>query len=148
GESVRDRLRREHRLPMEEALRITREAALALHYAHEQGVVHRDIKPENLLLTKDGSTLVADFGIARALGGDERWTQAGSSMGTPAYMSPEQANADQALDARSDVYSLACVLYEMLAGEPPFTGSTAAAIVTKWLTEPIPSVRAVRPDVP
>jgi len=148
GESLRDRLRREHRLPVEEALRITREAAQALQYAHEHGVVHRDIKPENLLLTKDGNTLVADFGIARALGGDEHLTQTGSSLGTPAYMSPEQANGEQALDARTDLYSLACVLYEMLAGEPPFTGSTAAAIVAKWFTEPIPSVRAIRPDVP
>ena len=148
GESLRDRLRREHRLPVEEALRITREATQALEYAHEHGVVHRDIKPENLLLTKDGNTLVADFGIARALGADEHLTQTGSSMGTPAYMSPEQANGEQALDARTDLYSLACVLYEMLAGEPPFTGSTAAAIVAKWFTEPIPSVRALRPDVP
>src|SRR5262249_11323990 len=148
GESLRDRLRRERQLSVDEALRITREAAQALQYAHEQGVVHRDIKPENLLLTKDGSTLVADFGIARALGGDEHLTQTGSGMGTPAYMSPEQASADKALDARTDIYSLGCVLYEMLAGEPPFTGSTAVAIVTKWLTEPIPSVRAVRPDVP
>ena len=102
GESLRDRLRREHRLPVEEALRITREAAQALQYAHEQGVVHRDIKPENLLLTRDGNTLVADFGIARAVGGDEHLTQTGSSMGTPAYMSPEQANADRALDARTE----------------------------------------------
>jgi predicted Ser/Thr protein kinase len=148
GESLRDRLRREHRLPLEEALRITQEATQALEYAHKHGVVHRDIKPENLLLTKDGNTLVADFGIARALGGDEHLTQTGSSMGTPAYMSPEQANGEQALDARTDLYSLACVLYEMLAGEPPFTGSTAAAIVAKWFTEPIPSVRAIRPDVP
>jgi len=147
GESLRDRLRRERQLPVDEALRITREAALALDYAHQEGVVHRDIKPENLLLTKDGSTLVADFGIARALGADEHLTQAGSSTGTPAYMSPEQANGDKAVDARTDVYSLGCVLYEMLAGEPPFTGSTAWAIVAKWLTEPIPSVRARRPDV-
>ena len=147
GESLRDRLRQERQLPVDEALRITREAALALDYAHQEGVVHRDIKPENLLLTKDGSTLVADFGIARALGTDEHLTQAGSSTGTPAYMSPEQANGDKAVDARTDVYSLGCVLYEMLAGEPPFTGSTAWAIIAKWLTEPIPSVRARRPDV-
>jgi len=147
GESLRDRLRRERQLPVDEALRITREAGLALDYAHQEGVVHRDIKPENLLLTKDGSTLVADFGIARALGADEHLTQAGSSMGTPAYMSPEQASGDKAVDARTDVYSLGCVLYDMLAGEPPFTGSTAWAIIAKWLTEPIPSVRARRPDV-
>ena len=148
GESLRDRLHREHQLALEEALRITREAAQALQYAHEHGVVHRDIKPENLLLTKDGNTLVADFGIARAVGGDEHLTQAGSSLGTPAYMSPEQADADQKLDPRTDVYSLACVLYEMLAGEPPFTGSSAMAIIAKWFTDPIPSVRSVRPDVP
>ena len=108
GESLRDRLRRERQLPVEEALRITREAAQALQYAHEQGVIHRDIKPENLLLTSDGSTLVADFGIARALdGGDEHLTETGSCMGTPAYMSPEQAAGTSRLDARTDVYSLA-----------------------------------------
>src|SRR6185503_13115396 len=109
---------------------------------------HRDVKPENLLLTRDGSTLVADFGIARALEGDEHLTQTGSSLGTPAYMSPEQASGDQSLDARTDIYSLGCVLYEMLAGEPPFTGPTAVAIITKWFAEPVPSVRAARPDVP
>jgi serine/threonine-protein kinase len=147
GESLRDRLRRERQLPVDEALRITHEAALALDFAHQEGVVHRDIKPENLLLTKDGSTLVADFGIARVLGADEHLTQTGSSTGTPAYMSPEQANGDKALDARTDVYSLGCVLYEMLAGEPPFTGSTAWAIIAKWFTEPVPSARATRPDV-
>ena len=147
GESLRDRLRRERQLPVDEALRITREAALALDYAHQEGVVHRDIKPENLLLTKDGSTLVADFGIARVLGADEHLTQTGSSTGTPAYMSPEQASGDKPVDARTDEYSLGCVLYEMLAGEPPFTGSTAWAIIAKWFTEPVPSVRARRPDV-
>jgi serine/threonine-protein kinase len=148
GESLRDRLRREHRLGVDDALRIAREAAQALQYAHEHGVVHRDIKPENLLLTRDGNTLVADFGIARALGGDEHLTQAGSSMGTPAYMSPEQASEDKPVDARTDVYSLGCVLYEMLAGEPPFTGSSAWTIIAKWLSEPVPSVRTTRPDVP
>ncbi len=148
GESLRDRLQREQQIGVEDALRITREAAQALQYAHDHGVVHRDIKPENLLLTKDGNTLVADFGIARALGGEEHLTQTGSSLGTPAYMSPEQASGDKTLDARTDVYSLGCVLYEMLAGEPPFTGSTAVAIIAKWFTEPVPSVRAARPDVP
>ncbi len=147
GESLRDRLRREKQLPVEEALRITREAAQALQYAHDQGVIHRDIKPENLLLTKDGSTLVADFGIARAVEGDEHLTKTGSSMGTPAYMSAEQADGQPA-DARTDVYSLACVLYEMLVGRPPYTGSTAVAIVAKWFTEPVPSARAARPEVP
>jgi len=148
GESLRDRLRRDRQLPLEEALRITREAAQALQYAHDHGVVHRDIKPENLLLTRDGSTLVADFGIARTVEGDEHVTKTGISLGTPAYMSPEQASAEQTVDARSDVYSLGAVLYEMLAGEPPYTGSSLVAIVTKWLTGPVPSVRAVRPEVP
>jgi TolB-like protein len=148
GESLRDRLRRERQLGVEDALRITREAAQALQYAHDHGVVHRDIKPENLLLTKDGNTLVADFGIARAVAGDEHLTQTGMSVGTPAYMSPEQASGDKALDARTDIYSLGAVLYEMLAGEPPFTGPSAQAIIVKRLTEPVPSVRKVRPSVP
>ncbi len=148
GESVRDRLRRERQLSVEDAVRITREAAQALQYAHEHGVVHRDIKPENLLLTRDGNTLVADFGIARALGGDERLTQTGMSVGTPAYMSPEQASGEKIIDARTDVYSLGAVLYEMLAGEPPYTGPTAQAIIMKRFTEPVPSVRRGRPSVP
>ena len=147
GESLRDRLRRERQLGVEDALRITREAAQALQYAHDHGIVHRDIKPENLLLTKDGNTLVADFGIARALAGDEHLTQTGMSVGTPAYMSPEQASGDRSLDARTDIYSLGAVLYEMLAGEPPFTGPSAQAIIVKRLTEPVPSVRKVRPNV-
>jgi len=121
GESLRDRLLRERQLSVDDALRIGTEAARALDYAHQHGVVHRDIKPENIMLTSDGSTLVADFGIARALGGDDGLTQTGFSVGTPAYMSPEQAAGDKALDARTDIYSLASVLYEMLAGEPPFT---------------------------
>ena len=148
GESLRDRLRRERQLPVDEALRIAREAALALDYAHQEGVVHRDIKPENLLLTKDGSTLVADFGIARALGGDEHLTQTGMSIGTPAYMSPEQASGEKTVDARTDVYSLGAVLFEMLAGEAPYTGPTAQAIILKRFTEPVPSVRRGRPSVP
>src|SRR5690349_6998757 len=152
GESLRDRLRRERQLPVEDALRIAREAAQALQYAHGHGVVHRDIKPENLLLTRDGNTLVADFGIARGLqaggGGDEKLTDTGLVVGTPAYMSPEQASGDRALDARSDVYSMGSVLYEMLAGEPPFTGPTMQAMIVKRLTEPPPSVRAARATVP
>jgi eukaryotic-like serine/threonine-protein kinase len=147
GESLRDRLRRERQLSVDDALRIATEAARALDYAHQHGVVHRDIKPENIMLTSDGSTLVADFGIARALGGDDGLTQTGFAVGTPAYMSPEQAAGDKALDARTDIYSLASVLYEMLAGEPPFTGPTAQAIVIKRLTEAPPSVRAARPVV-
>ena len=148
GESLRDRLRRERQLAVEDAVRITREAAAALDYAHRHGVVHRDIKPENILLTAEGHTLVADFGIARALGGDERLTQTGMSVGTPAYMSPEQASGDKTIDARTDVYSLGAVLYEMLAGEPPFTGPTAQAIIMKRFTEPVPSVRRGRSSVP
>jgi serine/threonine protein kinase/tetratricopeptide (TPR) repeat protein len=148
GESLRDRLRRERQLPVDDALQIAREAARALEYAHQHGVVHRDIKPENILLTQDGSTLVADFGIARALGGDDGLTQTGFAIGTPAYMSPEQAAGDKSIDARTDIYSLAAVLYEMLAGEPPWTGPTAQAIIAKRLSEPPPSLRATRPTVP
>ena len=148
GESLRDRIRRDPQLPVDEAVQITREAAQALDYAHQHGVVHRDIKPENILLTGDGNVLVADFGIARALGGDEQLTATGVSVGTPAYMSPEQAAGDRAVDAKSDIYSLACVLYEMLAGEPPFTGPTAQAIIAKRFNTPVTSIRVVRPDVP
>jgi eukaryotic-like serine/threonine-protein kinase len=152
GESLRDRLRRERQLPMDDALRIAREAAQALQYAHEHGVVHRDIKPENLLLTRDGNTLVADFGIARGLdvggAGNEKLTDTGLVVGTPAYMSPEQASGDRGLDARTDIYSLGSVLYEMLAGEPPFSGPTMQAMIVKRLTEPPPSVRGSRPTVP
>jgi eukaryotic-like serine/threonine-protein kinase len=148
GESLRDRLRRERQLPVEDALRIAREAAAALDYAHRHGVVHRDIKPENILLTADGDTLVADFGIARALGGEDGLTQTGLAIGTPAYMSPEQASGDKAIDARTDIYSLGAVLYEMLAGEVPYTGPTAQAIIMKRFAEPVPSVRRLRPNVP
>ena len=135
---------------MEDALRIATEAARALDYAHQHGVVHRDIKPENILLTKDGSTLVADFGIARALGAAGRRAAHPDrdELGTPAYMSPEQAGGDRGLDARTDVYSLGCVLYEMLAGEPPFTGPTPQAIIAKRFSGEVPSVRQVRPSVP
>ena len=120
GESLRDRLRREKQLPLEDALRITSEAARALDSAHRHGVIHRDIKPENILLTREGDTLVADFGIARALSAgaqdDTRLTETGLVVGTPAYMSPEQAAGERELDPRTDVYSLGAVLYEMLAG--------------------------------
>ncbi len=152
GESLRTRLTREGQLPIEVALRIAGEAAQALQYAHEHGVIHRDIKPENLLLTTDGNTLVADFGIARALGGtggsDTQLTQTGLSLGTPRYMSPEQASADKALDPRTDLYSLGCVLYEMLAGEPPFTGPNVQAITAKKMSGSVLSVRLVRPSAP
>src|SRR5438552_508001 len=148
GESLRDRLRRERQLSLEAALQIAREAARALDYAHQHAIVHRDIKPENILLTRDGSTLVADFGIARALVGEDQLTQTGMVIGTPAYMSPEQASGDKGIDARTDVYSLGAVLYEMLAGEAPYTGPTAQAIIAKRLMDRVPSVRRVRPNVP
>jgi eukaryotic-like serine/threonine-protein kinase len=149
GESLRDRLRREPQLPVEVALRVATDAARALQYAHDHGVIHRDIKPENLLLTKDGSTLVADFGIARALSvGDERLTETGLSVGTPTYMSPEQAAGDRHLDARTDVYSLGTVLYEMLTGEPPFTGATAQTVMAKRFSGQVPRVCHARPSVP
>ena len=148
GESLRDRLRRETRLPMRDALRIAAQAAQALAYAHAHGVIHRDVKPENLLLTHDGNTLVADFGIARpALAVDDRLTTTGLGIGTPMYMSPEQAIGDRALDARTDVYSLGAVLYEMLAGEPPYSGPTAQAIVARQIGGEVPEVRRLRPEV-
>jgi eukaryotic-like serine/threonine-protein kinase len=148
GESLRDRLKR-GRLPLEEALRITGEAGRALDYAHREGVIHRDIKPENILLTLDGDTLVADFGIARALGGpaESRLTQAGLALGTPAYMAPEQATGERSVDARTDQYSLAITCYEMLTGRPPFDGSTGAAVIAKRFSAPAPSARATRTDL-
>jgi serine/threonine-protein kinase len=149
GESLRDRLRREKQLPVDEAMRITREAAQALDYAHRHDVIHRDVKPENLLLTEDGNTLVADFGVARALAsGEEALTQTGLAVGTPAYMSPEQASGARDLDARTDVYALATVLYEMLAGEPPFAGPTPQAAVARRFTEAPRPLRQVRETVP
>ena len=153
GETLRARLEREGQLPVDEAVRIAREAAQALQYAHDHGVVHRDIKPENLLLTADGNTLVADFGIAQAIGGDaiidgrKRFTETGMVVGTPQYMSPEQAAGERALDARTDMYSLATVLYEMLAGEPPFTGPNPQTVRAKMLSGPPPSVRRARPAI-
>lgn len=150
GESLRDRLRRERQLSIDEALRITREVALALDYAHRHGVIHRDIKPENILLV-DGQAIVADFGIARpttAAGSGETLTATGMSIGTPAYMSPEQAAGERTLDARTDVYSLGAVCYEMLTGEPPFAGPTAQAIAAKMMSGDVPSIRRVRPSVP
>ena len=149
GESLRDRLKREGRLPLEEALRIAVEAGRALDYAHREGVIHRDIKPENILLTLDGDTLVADFGIARARGASDenRLTQAGLALGTPAYMAPEQATGERTVDARTDQYSLAIVCYEMLVGRPPFAGSSVAAVIAQRFTSPAPSVRVERRDV-
>ena len=178
GESLRERLHREHQLPVEDAVRITREVALALDFAHRHGIIHRDIKPENILIV-DGQAMVADFGIGRALGGgagapwaggqrgggaveqrgsgaveqqgtgaEEMLTGTGMAIGTPAYMSPEQAIGDRDIDGRTDVYSLGVVLYEMLAGEPPFSGPTAQAIAAKRMTGEVPSLRRLRPAVP
>jgi serine/threonine-protein kinase len=149
GESLRDRLSREKQLPVDTALQIAREVADALSYAHARGVVHRDVKPENILL-ESGHAVVADFGIAKALGaaGGEALTATGMSIGTPAYMSPEQAAGQQDLDGRSDLYALACVLYEMLAGQPPFTGATAEALVRQHLVVDAPPVTNFRPAVP
>jgi serine/threonine-protein kinase len=149
GESLRQRLEREKQLPLEEALQIAREVADALSYAHSRGVVHRDIKPENILL-EHGHALVADFGIARAVSaaGGERITATGLAVGTPPYMSPEQAAGESDLDGRSDVYALGCVLYEMLAGQVPFTGATVDAVVRQHLTVPPPDVTVARPAVP
>jgi len=148
GESLRQRIRREGQLPVEEAVRIARTVAEALDFAHAHGIVHRDIKPENILLFGN-EPMVADFGIALAIDavGQDRLTQTGVSLGTPAYMSPEQACAEPRLDGRTDIYSLGCVLYEMLAGEPPYTGPTPQAVVVRRLTEPPPSLRTVR-DLP
>ena len=151
GESLRDRLRREHQLPLDVAVRVAHEAARALDYAHRHGVIHRDIKPENILLTSDGDTLVADFGIGRAVGAgdpEDRLTETGVVVGTPAYMSPEQGAGERELDGRTDVYSLGVVLYEMLAGEPPFTGPTAQAILARRFTEAPRPIHTVRDTVP
>ena len=155
GESLRARLTRERQLALEDALRITREVANALEYAHQQGLIHRDIKPENILLSRSHA-LVADFGVARTLvasgsraaGAGPTLTESGVALGTPIYMSPEQATGDRTLDARTDVYALGCVLYEMLAGEPPYSGATTQALLAKRVSGDIPSVRRIRPAVP
>ncbi|HSR15853.1 MAG TPA: protein kinase [Gemmatimonadales bacterium] len=151
GDTLRDRLAAEKQLPIPEAVRITTEVAGALDYAHRHGVIHRDIKPENILL-HDGRAMVADFGIALAASrteGGARMTETGMSLGTPHYMSPEQALGERALDARTDVYALGCVLYEMLTGEPPFTGPTAQAIIAKVMSsepEPVTTLRKTVPE--
>jgi serine/threonine-protein kinase len=147
GESLRQRLAREGQLPLDAALRITHEVGSALQYAHEHGVIHRDVKPENVMLTA-GQAVVTDFGIARALhaAGGESLTISGMVVGTPQYMCPEQAGG--AVDGRSDQYSLACVLYEMLVGQPPFTGPSAQAVLARHSLDPVPGVRVVRQAVP
>src|SRR5688572_20527073 len=149
GESLRDRLQREKQLPVNDALRIAIEVGSALDYAHRHGIIHRDIKPENILL-HDGQALVSDFGIALAVSSASgaRITETGLSLGTPHYMSPEQAMGERAITARTDIYALGAVLYEMLTGEPPFTGPTAQAIVARVLTERPASLRARRERVP
>ena len=149
GETVRDRIGREQQLPVADAVRIASEVAAALDYAHRNNVIHRDIKPENILL-HDGSALVADFGIALAASraGGTRMTETGMSLGTPHYMSPEQAMGDREITARSDVYALGCVLYEMLIGEPPFTGPTAQAIVARVMTEDPRTLAGQRRTIP
>jgi serine/threonine-protein kinase len=149
GDTLRDKLARERQLDIDEAVTLTRSVASALDYAHRQGVIHRDIKPENVLI-HDGQPLVADFGIALAVShaSGQRLTETGLSIGTPHYMSPEQAMGDRELDARSDVYSLGAMLYEMLTGDPPYTGTSAQAIVAKVITEKAPPVTAARETVP
>lgn len=146
GAALRDRLDAERQLPLDEALRLTREVASALDYAHRHNVVHRDIKPENVLL-HEGAAMVADFGIGKAVTGGRPITRTGMSIGTPAYMSPEQASGETNIDGRSDLYSLGCVLYEMLTGEALFTGLNAQAILMKRFVSPVPKVQATR-DVP
>ena len=149
GETLRDRLKRDKQLPLDEALQITREIASALSHAHGQGVLHRDIKPENIMLS-GGHARVADFGIGRALSSTvtENLTVTGLAIGTPTYMSPEQASGASDVDARTDIYSLACVLYEMLAGQPPYTASTTAALLARKSLEPMPPLRTIRDSVP
>jgi serine/threonine protein kinase/Tfp pilus assembly protein PilF len=151
GETLRQRLTREGRLSVKDALRLARELGAGLDYAHREGFLHRDVKPENVLLA-DGHAVIADFGIARAIsqagGGGEHVTEVGLAIGTPEYMSPEQAAGDRELDARCDVYGLACVIYETLAGEPPFAGDSARAIIARHLSEQARPVRAHRPDAP
>jgi len=150
GESLRERLKREGMLPVDDALRIAHEVASALEFAHGKKIVHRDIKPENILL-EEGHTFVADFGVARALdsvSAEQALTQTGSALGTPLYMSPEQAFAEKEIDGRSDEYSLGCVLYEMLTGQPPFTGPNAIAIMARHSMTAVPSMQSVRKSIP
>ncbi len=149
GESLKARLDREGQLPLQDTLEIARQVAGALSYAHSHDVIHRDIKPENVLLSA-GHAIVADFGIARAVtaAGGDRLTETGMSIGTPAYLSPEQAGGQQQLDGRSDIYSLGCMVYEMLAGQPPFTGPTLESVVHQHMAAEVPSVAVIRPAVP
>ena len=147
GETLRDRILREGRIPLDESLQIVRGIASALDYAHRQNIVHRDIKPENVML-QDGEAMVMDFGIAKALSAasNDTLTQTGMMVGTPAYVSPEQAAGDGVIDGRSDQYSLACVLYEMISGRKPFVGATAQATLSKRFSDPVPSLRSVHSE--
>jgi hypothetical protein len=149
GGTLRQRLERETQLPLGQVVRIMQQVATGLSYAHRHGFVHRDVKPENIMF-EDGHALVADFGVARALteAADERLTESGVAIGTPPYMSPEQAAGSERIDARSDVYSLGCVVYEMLCGDPPFTGPTPQAVMARQISERPPSLSIVRPEIP
>jgi eukaryotic-like serine/threonine-protein kinase len=150
GESLRQRLQESKQLSVDAAVRIAREVAEALDYAHRHGIIHRDVKPENILLA-DSQAVIADFGIARALSSHssvEPMTRAGLVLGTPDYMSPEQATGTEPLDGRTDVYSLGCVVYEMLAGQPPFVGPTVESVIHQHLAVAAPLVTTVRPGVP
>src|SRR5262245_52584994 len=149
GESLRARLDREKQLPVDEAIRISAAIAGALDYAHRHKVIHRDLKPENVLM-HEGQPLIADFGIALAVSnaGGSRITQTGLSLGTPQYMSPEQASGDRMVDGRTDIYSLGAMTYEMLVGDPPHVASTSQAIIAKVLTERPASARVSRPSTP
>jgi serine/threonine-protein kinase len=148
GETLADRLKRERQLPIADAVRIAREVADALDYAHTEGIVHRDVKPENIILSK-GHALIGDFGVARAIdvGGGERLTQTGIILGSPAYMSPEQASGERNLDGRSDIYALGCVVYEMLCGEPPLIGRTSMSTIARRLKQTPDSLRVVRDSI-
>ena len=150
GDTLRDKIDREKQPSIEEALKITEKVASALEHAHKHGVVHRDIKPGNILLNPEGEPTVADFGIALAVAhaGGGRVTETGLSVGTPHYMSPEQATGDRDVDPRTDIYALGCVLYEMLTGEPPYQGATAQAVLAKILTDPAPAPTRVRVSIP
>ncbi|MGH7582313.1 MAG: serine/threonine-protein kinase [Gemmatimonadales bacterium] len=149
GGNLGDRINAEKQLPVDEAIRLTCEIADALQHAHDAGVIHRDVKPANILL-QNGHAIVADFGVARAvsMAGTEKITRSGVTVGTPTYMSPEQASGEVDLDGRSDLYALGCVLYETLAGQPPFTGAIAGALFRQHLTVGAAPVSRLRPDVP
>ncbi|TFG47780.1 MAG: serine/threonine protein kinase [Gemmatimonadales bacterium] len=149
GESLYQRLERDRRLSLEDALQIVHDVAAALGFAHGRGILHRDVKPENILVA-NGRALVADFGLARAIGSADyqKLTETGVIVGTVFYMSPEQLREDRDLDQRTDIYSLGCILYEMLTGEPPFTGPSLREVISRILRGPIPSARQLRPEVP